>query len=115
MTLPSNMNELIALVKQNWMFLFAFILIMILVDYMLILKRKNRIKIEEYEAVEKYHIEHQSRLKEEHKIATIEQFKKWNREWNSVLRLQCFKRKPNYQSRKRRSQHGINRYYQRHI
>lgn len=109
MTLPSNMNELIALVKQNWMFLFAFILIMILVDYMLILKRKNRIKIEEYEALEKYQVEHQSRLKEE------EQMNQWQREWNSVLRLQCFKRKPNYQSRKRRISYGINRNYQRHI
>lgn len=109
MTLPSNMNELIALIKENWIFLFAFILLLILVDYMLILKRKNRIKIEEYEAVEKYHIEHQSRLKEE------EQLNQWQREWKSVLRLQCFKRKPNYQSRKRRSQHGINRYYQRHL
>lgn len=109
MTLPSNMNELIALIKEKWILFVAFVVVMIFIDYMLILKRKNRIKIEEYEAVEKYHIEHQSRLKEQ------EQMNQWQREWKSVLRIQCFKRKPNYQSRKRRISYGINRNYQRHI
>lgn len=114
MRFPSNMNELIASIKENWMFLVAFVMLMLLIDYVLILKQENHGKVEKpseednRKLLSKGQVIHtewslQDLLRvnsDELRLTNL--YKKKRRE----RVIQCFKRKPNYQSKIRRTHHG---------